>query len=590
MAQDASNTNSQPSPGKSVNLTISHASFDSVLSVLENSDPAINVVVLSDPNQPFENNKVSLNLDSKSIPESLSLLAQAAGVTMWQKDGVYYIGPESRKPAAPTPQPLAQLPAPRAQFKLAKVQLKYTRPAEILRMLGINRTGEHDLLDIIRQQGIRQMVHSDVNKPYPMANNAPVFMNRDGGATQVRPSAMTPSYNGFTTGSASGLSLGAGQDQGAHRSDSLGTDQEFGRGQFFGGGGQGGFPGAGGQGGFGGGQGGAPGAGGQGGVGGGQGGFPGAGGQGGVGGGNQNAANLLPPGIDPGDISAIDADGSLLVRYTNPLALEEFKKLVALLDVKPKQILITAQFVTVSSNDIKSFGINWNFTKVNLVAGANVGYSTTNTAFLQYAIGNLQTQLSWILTTGHGKLITSPTASTLNGITATFQQLTEEPVLLQTPIVSQNGTVVITTTITIIPVTVGLFVTPFINQDGSITLLGQVISSGVEQTITNPAGGGIPVIGTQQAVITRIVNDGETMVISGLTQSQTSVSENKVPLLGDLPLIGTLFRSRNVTSNTSDLLVFITPKIIPDKPPINSVITGGGAGQSGGGSGPGLLP
>ena len=56
MAQDASNTNSQPSPGKSVNLTISHASFDSVLSVLENSDPAINVVVLSDPNQPFENN------------------------------------------------------------------------------------------------------------------------------------------------------------------------------------------------------------------------------------------------------------------------------------------------------------------------------------------------------------------------------------------------------------------------------------------------------------------------------------------------------------------------------------------------------
>ncbi len=143
---------------------------------------------------------------------------------------------------------------------------------------------------------------------------------------------------------------------------------------------------------------------------------------------------------------------------------------------------------------------------------------------------------------------------------------------------TNNGQSAVTTTITPVPVSVQLNVIPRINGDDSITLTGLVIFSDVTGTITNPSGGSIPITITQPVTITRIVRNGDSMVIAGLTRKRDNVSTNKVPLLGDLPLIGTLFRSRNVTTDDSELVVFITPTIIPERP-------SGGPSGSGVGSG-----
>lgn len=557
-------------------------------------------IALLPSERPYE--KVTVSLRGKPVSEALRLVSQAAGADIWQSNGVYMIGPHG---SAPKPEPpealLPNLVAeqPPVDWKLEKIHLQYQTPATILRLLGMNRTEEPDLLESLRLSGLRQLANLDGGDGGPKPfSSPPQFLNPDGSKTSPNAPGAPTSNSIYTTPLQLGTSTGTGPrrmtvtpttggsaDQNSHRAE--GADDEFGRGQ--------GFPGGfgGGQGGFGGGQGGF--GGGQGGFGGGQGGF---GGQGGQGGQNQpgvaNASPLLPPGLDPTDIIALDADGSLLLRYATAQQLKQFRQLIQLLDVKPRQILIRAQFVTVTQNDVTSFGINWNFTKVNLQAGANVGYSSANTAFIQYAIGNLQTQLDFILTTGRGKLITAPTATTLNGIAARFNNIQQIPVITQNQTIGFNGTTVLQANITIVQVLVTLVVTPYINGDDTLTLLGNVVSQDVIGSVTNPAGGTIPIIAGQQAIITRIVRNGDTMVISGLTRKRDTVNTNKVPLLGDLPLIGTLFRSRNVSTDDSELLVFITPEIIVDRPTNTGNAGGngalGGAPAGGGSGGPGILP
>ena len=120
-----------------------------------------------------------------------------------------------------------------------------------------------------------------------------------------------------------------------------------------------------------------------------------------------------------------------------------------------------------------------------------------------------------------------------------------------------GGTTVIAQTIVPVPVTQGLIVLPRINGDESLTLFGTAISTSLGAPITGPNGESFPNITQQTAPIQRIIRNGDTMVISGLTSKNDVLTENRVPLLGDLPLIGNLFRSRNTTTSDAELLVFI---------------------------------
>lgn len=567
-----------------ITFQVQNVTLESAVNLLE-KETGLQVVLTEDPDRPFS--PVNVSLVKQPIDVIMKAIAQSAGADLWVEDGIYHIGPKGSAPK-PKKEETAQpvLPPQQEEKHIVKIKLQYTAPSTILRILGINNPDEPDFLEYVRRLGLKYLLHQempDYSSPVP-SGNRPVFITPYGPAVSVGPSAPIQGYNGasdFTPPAVSNMPLTS--DQSAHRSD---DSDFFGRGQGFPGGGfpGGGFPG-GGQFGPGGGQfpgGQAPGAPGA------TGGGAGAG-QIGTGG---NLSNLLPNGMTPGDISALDADNSLLVRGT-PAQIQELRQLIRLLDVKPKQILISAQFVTVTENALNAFGINWSLAKGQFVSGANLNFSASNTAFIQYAAGNVQTQLSWILTQGQGKVLTSPTASTLNGVPAVFENVQEVPVITQTPVIGPNGTVVVTTSYTLFPVTVELIVTPYINNDNSITLLGQLISSNILGSVTNPAGGSIPIIGFQQAIVTRIVYNGQSMVINGLTNKQDNTSISKVPLLGDLPLIGTLFRSRSTTNNDSDLLVFITPKIIPDNPPAIQALNGGAPQEQGGaaaGGAGGLLP
>ncbi len=544
--------------------------------------------------------RVNVSISQKSVPDALRMIADAAGADLWESNGVYFVGPRGSapRPAAPAPFTAAAIePQGQKALKWEKFYLKYTPPHRMLRMLGLagfNPLDPNDQYEIAMTRQFVEALNPTLVHSLPSNGGLTVLSGNSPAAMAVGPAA--PTNNGGFSGNGNnnnnnnntgnnngngganntggisndGASRGdanLNNDQSAHRDQN--DTQSFGRGQGAFGGGFGGQA----PGGFGGqGQGGAGGP-----------------GQGGTPAGTGAGAGFLQ-GISANDIFALDADNSLVLRYDDPQQILNLQEVLRVLDVKPRQVQIKSEFVTVTQNDISSFGLNFNFTKVNLLAGANIGYQTANTAFLQYATGNLQTQLSFILTQGRGKVVASPLATTLNGVTAIFESRQQIPVLESTAILSNNGQSAVSSVPVFIEVSVRLSVTPRINGDDSITLQGQVVFSDVTGSITNPNGGTLPIIITQPVNINRIVRNGDSMVIAGLTRKRDNVSTNKVPLLGDLPLIGSLFRSRNVTTDDSELVVFITPTIIPDRPTGGTAGSGVGSGVGVGGAGGGLPP
>ena len=80
----------------------------------------------------------------------------------------------------------------------------------------------------------------------------------------------------------------------------------------------------------------------------------------------------------------------------------------------------------------------------------------------------------------------------------------------------------------------------------------------------------MPSIDTRQVVTQVLVNDGETVVLGGIFETERRETENKVPVLGDLPAVGRLFKSTNNVSNKTELLIFVTPKILDDTLSLNT--------------------
>lgn len=587
----------QAAQGRASNLVDSINLIDAPLSIairLIEQKSGINIVFTP---QEHGYSNVTLSVKDKPVSEVLRLIAQSSGADLWEEEGIYFIGPKGSAPKKPAPpEPAsggeADNTTPSAPVRWEKIRLMYTEPQTILHHLGVRSGPLQDAEEQMTTRAMRFLL--DNQTPYS-------GQKQFGSGIQILPNGQTASpgvptgtqvpdinqvanpggngQNGTNLGGIGQVPGGSGSDdQGAHRDGGSDRD-EFGRG-----GGQLGPPRGGGFGGGGGGQFGGGGGGGQfGGGGGGQAGGAGAG----------AAAGLLPTGMNPGDLFAYDADNSIIVRYTDPAVLRQLRDVIRLLDVKPRQIMLRAEFVTVTQNDINSFGINWSFQRVNLIGGANTGFSSTNTAFLQFASGNFQVQLSWILTTGHGKLVTSPMATTLNNVPATFINTQLVPVFISTPVALGTGTVILNSTIVPLPVSTGLIVLPRINGDESITLFGTVFVSDVAGTATGPNGQSFPLISAQTAPVQRVIRNGDTMVIAGLLQKHDIVSTNRVPLLGDLPLIGSLFRSRSVSTDDSEVLVFITPTIIPERAPLTAPgggVGAGGLGPAGPGGGGGALP
>jgi type IV pilus assembly protein PilQ len=107
-----------------------------------------------------------------------------------------------------------------------------------------------------------------------------------------------------------------------------------------------------------------------------------------------------------------------------------------------------------------------------------------------------------------------------------------------------------------------LLVTPQITPDDRIIMDLQVNQDNVGEFVPSATGGLVPSIDTRSVTTQVLVNDGETVVLGGIFETERRETVNKVPLLGDIPGLGHLFKSNSKQSDKRELLIFVTPKIL----------------------------
>jgi type IV pilus assembly protein PilQ len=152
---------------------------------------------------------------------------------------------------------------------------------------------------------------------------------------------------------------------------------------------------------------------------------------------------------------------------------------------------------------------------------------------------------------GTAKLISRPKVMTQNNVAATIQQTTQIPV--QTNV---NNTI----TVQFQSFGLNLNVTPQITEAGTILLQTTIMN---QQPDFARAVNGVPSVASQSATTQVLVPDGGTAVIGGILVDQDTINVRQVPGLGNLPIIGTLFKNTNTLKSTAELIFFITPRIKP---------------------------
>lgn len=168
---------------------------------------------------------------------------------------------------------------------------------------------------------------------------------------------------------------------------------------------------------------------------------------------------------------------------------------------------------------------------------------------------------------GNLKVVSKPRLRTLNNQPAVVRVGQDIPIFIRT-ITQQAGTPpVVTVTESVQTVTVGtvLSITPQISADGLVTLDVTPAVSRLVRTETSASGDtNAPVIDIRQASSIVRLRDGDTIVMGGLVQDSTSTTRRKIPLLGDIPLLGKAFTGKYDTSERTELIFFLTPRIIQD--------------------------
>ena len=164
--------------------------------------------------------------------------------------------------------------------------------------------------------------------------------------------------------------------------------------------------------------------------------------------------------------------------------------------------------------------------------------------------------LQSLLSKGKAQIKTSPRMAAINGRTAQIFIGAQRFIQVSYLLYGQQQD-----RIQSIPVGVRLTVTPWTGGNSEITSEIAIEVSNIQQI---DPGTGLPLLGTRKATTTVRARDDETIVIGGLTQRQKETLDSKIPLLGDIPLLGALFRSKSETSVDSQLVIFVTPRILDE--------------------------
>lgn len=287
-------------------------------------------------------------------------------------------------------------------------------------------------------------------------------------------------------------------------------------------------------------------------------------------------ANLLRSGSgelsllsERGQVTVDTRTNSLLVNETRE-KLGEIKRLINRLDIPVRQVLIESRIVVANREFSRSLGVTQGVTDnaaIESPSGGNYlvdsGYTINLPAanpagtFSTSIIGdtfNLNLALSALESENRGEIISSPRVITASAKEAKIEQGVEIPYLEA----ASSGAA----TVQFKDAVLSLTVTPQITPDERVIMDLFVTQDTQGETVNVQGGGAVPSINTRSLTTQVLVDDGETVVLGGIYEQESRDVANRVPILGELPLIGALFRGTQKQRDKRELLLFITPRIL----------------------------
>ena len=258
--------------------------------------------------------------------------------------------------------------------------------------------------------------------------------------------------------------------------------------------------------------------------------------------------------------------------------MNEIRQVIKAFDRKTREVIIEAKIIQVRLDDQFQMGVNWEALFENLKdlrIKQTFPIVPPLASSLDLTLGTLADDgftavINLLQSVGTTNILSAPQIAVVENQEATILVGTREAFI--TSVVTQTQQAATTAEeITFIDVGVQLKVTPSINADGFVTMKIKPEVSSVTRTLTTAAGNAIPIVETSTAETTVMVQDGITILIGGLMKDELVETVKKIPVLGDVPYLGSLFRSRDEKVVKSELVIFLTPKIISGKDSVAGV-------------------
>jgi type IV pilus assembly protein PilQ len=253
-----------------------------------------------------------------------------------------------------------------------------------------------------------------------------------------------------------------------------------------------------------------------------------------------------------------------------PEVLDSIENVALKLDTQTPQVMIEAMMVTVKLNDDEKLGIDWNIIHKDVPQrefSQNLGIGGTPGTDYLWQIKYGKTLMPWadfsftlqlLLEERRAEILANPRVLTLDNLPANIDLTEQVPYTQQSESTDGSGNQV--TSIQFKDVPVKLSVKPHITKDNFIIMQIQT-----EQSYRSGFVEGQPIIDSRKADTNVMVRDGETIVIGGLRKKENTESVQKLPLLGDIPFAGALFRKTVKSTVDTELIIFVTPYIATDE-------------------------
>lgn len=275
-----------------------------------------------------------------------------------------------------------------------------------------------------------------------------------------------------------------------------------------------------------------------------------------------DAAGPVEDGTRNVQIVTDEPNNALIIR-ADPTDYQALEAVIRAMDIEPNQVLIQVTVAEVSLTGELRYGVEWFFGNSNNTLGlseaATVARSFPGFNFA-YAAGSTQVVLSALEEVTDVNVISSPKLLTLDNKAASLQVGDQVPVVTQTSTSVVNPDAPLVSTVQMIDTGILLTVTPRINKSGLVILeVTQEVSDAVK---TTTSGIDSPTIQRRQIATTVGVHDGETVALGGLMRQSRSDGDRGIPVAKDIPILGTLFGTTTSDSRKTELLIFLTPRIL----------------------------